>query len=601
MLHENPVEVECTNAPIGGITEDPPIECSFGFYLVDGKCTAIKVDEPVKCGEGFSVVDGECIAIKVDEPVKCGEGFSVVDGECIAIKVDEPVKCGEGFSVVDGECIAIKVDEPVKCGEGFSVVDGECIAIKVDEPVKCGEGFSVVDGKCTAFVVRADEPEPPIRLELIVSAMPKSVSGFRTFDPGIIVVASRPVDPGTADEPNYDAPILLVVTEGSLRLAASLSGDPSVIDLSFDSRRLDFLTDGPNKILAAMTCDQDGLGSWLIAVAKGREHPYILTDKGIEDVEYLAPPEMGEIECVVPGAVLTPTPTAIAILTPTPVTCGTGFELVDGECKENASDPTRKVTFEVGAIENPQVGQEFTVPFSWRSDRPASILISRFDQVLEADLVSPEYTTEYQGEQSFVCQTVGSARIEFILRAREEPNDENIIVYVDAGKHVREFTCLAPTTAPAPGSILVLESSDGPYDGTSANSSGGQLAVRYTAEAPSRAYVADVLIVDMPKAFELRLYGADQMAIADPIMAEPTMTGWFRLTFPTPIPVDGDFYASVFYTNDGAPVIGRDSSDPMARSWVVDSDGTWTPWSEKAQEFGLPDGEFAIKIWVTTK
>jgi hypothetical protein len=144
-----------------------------------------------------------------------------------------------------------------------------------------------------------------------------------------------------------------------------------------------------------------------------------------------------------------------------------------------------------------------------------------------------------------------------------------------------------------------LDYTDDTYDGTSAHSAGGQLAVRYTVDVPARAYVADILIAGDPKPFELRIYDADQVLIAS-IPAEPTATGWFRLAFDS-VEVEGDFYASVFYTTGNAPVIGRDSSSPQGRSWVVDPDGTWAPWSQKAGEFGLPNGEFAIIVWVTTE
>jgi len=174
----------------------------------------------------------------------------------------------------------------------------------------------------------------------------------------------------------------------------------------------------------------------------------------------------------------------------------------------------------------------------------------------------------------------------------KEPYSEFTNVTMEGDTEVTAI--FTPTTPPA-STTVVLDYTDGTFDGYSGHYPGGQFAVRFTAEQPSQVVAAEFYITDNPAPFQVGLYDGNREVIEE-VTANPTTTGWFRVELPGSPVAEGDFYVAIVYTNDSAPLIGRDSTEPQGRSWVVDPDGTWAPWSEKAQEFDLLDGEFGIRV-----
>lgn len=138
---------------------------------------------------------------------------------------------------------------------------------------------------------------------------------------------------------------------------------------------------------------------------------------------------------------------------------------------------------------------------------------------------------------------------------------------------------------------------DGPFDGSLGHYTEGQFAVSFNAEGPKKIEYAEFYISSSPAPFQARIYNADREVIEE-VTAVPMETGWFRVDFSGSSKVEGDFFIGIFYTNESAPLIGQDSTSPQGQSWLIDPDGTWEPWSEKAESFDLPDGEFGIQVTV---
>ena len=161
-----------------------------------------------------------------------------------------------------------------------------------------------------------------------------------------------------------------------------------------------------------------------------------------------------------------------------------------------------------------------------------------------------------------------------------------------------ETTVTEPTETEVPEPTTnILDHTSGIFDGFSAHNLNGQFVSFFTAEGTSNITAAEFFIDSNPAPFKVRIYDKYRILIKE-VSANPQGTGWQRVELPEPTAVEGNFYVSIVYTADGVPLIGRDSSNPQDRSWVIDPNGTWTPWSEKAGEFDLPDGEFGIRVEV---
>jgi len=180
----------------------------------------------------------------------------------------------------------------------------------------------------------------------------------------------------------------------------------------------------------------------------------------------------------------------------------------------------------------------------------------------------------------------------------EEATIEFVVTTSDSISHREQEPLIEflPEEVPQPSTVL-LDYTDGTFDGFSAHLTDGQFATCFTAEDSSQVTAMEFYIIDNPAPFKVRIYDKDRALIKE-ISVNPEGTGWQRVELPESIAVKGDFYVSIIYTTDDAPLIGRDSTNPQGQSWVIDPDGTWAPWSEKAKEFDLPDGEFGIRVEV---
>ncbi len=132
-----------------------------------------------------------------------------------------------------------------------------------------------------------------------------------------------------------------------------------------------------------------------------------------------------------------------------------------------------------------------------------------------------------------------------------------------------------PTPTPTPAESE-LSYDDGTAESNQSYTTGNGFAVRFTPPGGGSKLVRARFYFIAPVApIAVHVWDTNHSDLISPITATPTGDGWFDVDLSAAnLTVNGDFYLGFLYTQDAAPTIGTDTSDPDGRSYEV-------PWEQK--------------------